>query len=106
MIQKQDGSVSRRVFLIAGSGAVAAIASNLRYGTKPVQAKAGSPKAVNIVEFSNSGQREDTVSLPVIVRTASGLPALKVLGTACVIEKGLIGKLIAGVETAPLESST
>jgi peptide-methionine (R)-S-oxide reductase len=69
MIQKQDGSVSRRAFLIAGSGAVTAIALNLRYGTKPVQAKAGGPKAVNIVEFSNSGQREDTVSLPVIVRT-------------------------------------
>jgi hypothetical protein len=55
MIQKRDGSVSRRAFLIAESGAVTAIALNLRYGTKPVQAKAGSPKAVNIVEFSNSG---------------------------------------------------
>ena len=55
MIQKQDGSVSRRAFLIAGSGAVTAIALNLRYGTKPVLAKAGSLKAVNIVEYSNSG---------------------------------------------------
>jgi peptide-methionine (R)-S-oxide reductase len=69
MIQKQDGSVSRRAFLIAGGGAVTAIALNLRYGTKPVQAKSGSPKAVNIVEFSNSGQREDTASLPVIIKT-------------------------------------
>jgi peptide-methionine (R)-S-oxide reductase len=69
MIQKQDGSVSRRSFLIAGSGAVTAIVFNLRYGTKPVQAKAGSPKAVNIVEFSNSGQRGDTASLPVIIKT-------------------------------------
>jgi peptide-methionine (R)-S-oxide reductase len=69
MIQKQDGSVSRRAFLIAGSGAVTAIALTLRYGTKPVQAKAGSPKAVNIVEFSNSGRRGDTASLPVIIKT-------------------------------------
>jgi peptide-methionine (R)-S-oxide reductase len=69
MIQKQDGSVSRRAFLIAGSGAVTAIALNLRYGTKPVQGKAGSPKAVSIVEFSNSGHREDRVSLPVIIKT-------------------------------------
>jgi peptide-methionine (R)-S-oxide reductase len=69
MNQKQDGSVSRRSFLIAGSGVVTAIVLNLRYGTKPVQAKAGTPKEVNIVEFSNSGQREDTASLPVIIKT-------------------------------------
>jgi peptide-methionine (R)-S-oxide reductase len=73
MIQNQDGSVSRRAFLIVGSGAVTAIAFNLRYGTKPVQAKAGSPKAVNIVEFSNSGQRENTASLPVIIKTDAEL---------------------------------
>jgi peptide-methionine (R)-S-oxide reductase len=69
MIQKQGGDVSRRAFLIAGSGAVAAIALDLRYGIKPIEAKAGSPKAVNIVQFSNSGQREDAVSLPVILKT-------------------------------------
>jgi peptide-methionine (R)-S-oxide reductase len=69
MLQKQDGSVSRRSFLIAGSGAVTAIVLNLRHGTKPVQAKAGTPKAVNIVEFSNAGQRGDTASLPVIIKT-------------------------------------
>jgi peptide-methionine (R)-S-oxide reductase len=69
MIQKQDGSVSRRAFLIAGSGAVTAMALNLRYGTKPVQAKSVSPKTVNMVAFSNSGQRGDTVSLPVIIKT-------------------------------------
>jgi peptide-methionine (R)-S-oxide reductase len=69
MIQKQGGDVSRRAFLIAGSGAVAAIALDLRYGIKPVEAKAGSPKAVNIVQFSNAGQREEVVSLPVILKT-------------------------------------
>src|SRR5580698_11590126 len=69
MIQKRDGSVSRRTFLIAGSGVVGAIALDLRYGIKSIEAKAGSPKAVNIVEFSSSGQRENTVSLPVIIKT-------------------------------------
>jgi peptide-methionine (R)-S-oxide reductase len=69
MIQKRDGSVSRRAFLIAGSGVVTAIALNLRYGIKPIEAKTGSPKAVNIVEFSNSGQREDRITLPVIIKT-------------------------------------
>jgi peptide-methionine (R)-S-oxide reductase len=69
MIQKQNGSLSRRAFLIAGSAGVTAIALDLRYGLKPIEAKAGSPKAVNIVEFSNSGQREDTVSLPVTIKT-------------------------------------
>ena len=69
MIQKQTGNVSRRAFLIAGSAVVTAIALDLRYGLKPIEAKSGSPKAVNIVEFSNTGQREDTVSLPVIIKT-------------------------------------
>jgi peptide-methionine (R)-S-oxide reductase len=69
MIRKQDGRVSRRAFLIVGSGAVTAMVLDLRYGIKPVQAKAGSPKAVNIVELSNSGQRGDTASLPVIIKT-------------------------------------
>lgn len=69
MIQKQDGTVSRRAFLIAGSGAAAALAFNLRYGIESVEAKAGRPKTVNIVEFSNSGQREDTVSLPAVLKT-------------------------------------
>ncbi len=71
MIQKRDRSISRRTFLVIGSGAVTAIALNLRYGTKPVEAKNGSPKEVNIVEFSNSGQREETVSLPAIVKSDS-----------------------------------
>jgi peptide-methionine (R)-S-oxide reductase len=67
--QKQDGGVSRRAFLLAGSGAVTAIALGLRYGIKPIEAKAGSPKTVNIVEFSNSGQRQDRVSVPMILKT-------------------------------------
>jgi len=68
-MKKQDGNVSRRAFIIVGSGAAAALAFHLRYGIKPVEAKAGNPKAVDIVEFSNLGQRENTVSLSVIIKT-------------------------------------
>jgi peptide-methionine (R)-S-oxide reductase len=69
MIQKQERSMSRRAFLFAGSGAVTAIAFDLRYGIEPVQAKAGSQKTVNIVKFADSGKREDTTALPVIIKT-------------------------------------
>jgi peptide-methionine (R)-S-oxide reductase len=69
MTQKQNSSVTRRTFLIAGTGAAAAFALNLRFGVKPIEAKTGDPKPVSIVEFSDSGRREDTVSLPMIVKT-------------------------------------
>jgi peptide-methionine (R)-S-oxide reductase len=69
MIQKRDGGVGRRAFIIAGSAAVTAIVLDLRYGIKSIEAKAGGPKAVNIVEFSNAGQREEAVSLPVVLKT-------------------------------------
>jgi peptide-methionine (R)-S-oxide reductase len=69
MMHQPDGRVSRRVFLLAGSGAVTAIALGLRYGIKPIAAKAGTPKTVNIVEFSNAGQRQDTVSVPLMLKT-------------------------------------
>jgi peptide-methionine (R)-S-oxide reductase len=72
MIQNREVSMSRRAFILTGSGAAAALALRLRYGIEIVEAKTGAPKAVNavnIVEFSDSGQREDMVSLPVIFKT-------------------------------------
>src|ERR1700742_4145265 len=69
MIQKQHRSVSRRAFLTAGSGAVTAIAFDLRYGIKHVQAKAGTQKTVNTVEFADSEKRKDTTTMPVITKT-------------------------------------
>ncbi len=70
MIQKRDGvsRTNRRAFMIVGSGAVAALAFHFRCGIKIVEAKAG-PKEVKIVEFSPAGQREDAVTVPVIVKT-------------------------------------
>jgi peptide-methionine (R)-S-oxide reductase len=72
MVQKRDdsvGRISRRAFVIAGSGAVAASIFNLRYGIRPVEAKSSGPKEVKIVEFSDAGQQTDTVSVPAIVKT-------------------------------------
>ncbi len=63
-----DGQISRRVFVITGSAAAAAAAFHFRYGVDPVEAKSAL-KEVRIVQFSGSGQREDTVTLPVIVKT-------------------------------------
>jgi peptide-methionine (R)-S-oxide reductase len=48
---------------------VAALAVDLRYGIRVVEAKGGAPKEVKIVEFSDAGQRGDTVTVPVIVKT-------------------------------------
>jgi peptide-methionine (R)-S-oxide reductase len=72
MTQHRDDNVrriSRRVFVLAGSGAAAALALNLRHGNKIVEAKSGTPKEVKIVEFSSTGQRQDTVTVPVIMKT-------------------------------------
>ena len=55
--------------MIVGSGAAAALAFNLRYGAEIVEARAGAPKEVKIVEFSLSGQREDAVAVPIVVKT-------------------------------------
>jgi peptide-methionine (R)-S-oxide reductase len=72
MIQKPDIRVSqhsRRAFMLLGGGAAAALAFHLRYGAGPVEARSGAPKEVQIVEFSPSGQREDIVTMPTLVKT-------------------------------------
>lgn len=72
MTQPWDDNVrriSRRVFVVAGSGAAAALAFNLRNGIEIVQAKPRTTKEVKIVRFSSSGQREDTVSMPMVLKT-------------------------------------
>ena len=55
--------------MITGCGVAAAIALRLRLGVAPVAAKSGAPKEVKVIEFSAAGQREDAVSLPMVVKT-------------------------------------
>lgn len=72
MIQQQDDQArwtSRRAFLILATGAAALIALKVKHGPESVEAKSGAPKEVKIVEFSLSGQRQDAVSVPAIVKT-------------------------------------
>ena len=72
MTQQQDDDarrISRRVFVLAGSGAAAALVFDLRHGVGIVAAGARTPKEVKIVEFSSSGERGETVTVPMIVKT-------------------------------------
>jgi peptide-methionine (R)-S-oxide reductase len=72
MIEKLDSNanrMTRRTLVIAGGAAVAAIALKLRNGSGPVEAKGSVPKEVKIVQFSDAGQREDIVTLPVVTKT-------------------------------------
>lgn len=61
--------IDRRAFVIAGSSAAAALVFNLHHGIDVVEAKTGTPKEVKIVEFSNSGQRGDIVTVPMILKS-------------------------------------
>ena len=72
MIQQKDdqeSGIRRRAFLILATGAAAALALKVRYGLESVEAKAGAPKEVKIVEFSLSGQRKDAVDVPIVSKT-------------------------------------
>ena len=72
MIQKSDNNASRmtrRALIIGGGAAVAAIAFKLRKGIFAVEAKGNLPKEVRIVQFSDTGKREDIATLPVVLKT-------------------------------------
>jgi peptide-methionine (R)-S-oxide reductase len=72
MVRKSDSDASRmtrRNLVIAGGAAVAAMALKLGHGVETVEAKGNIPKDVKIVQFSDAGKREDTVTLPLVVKT-------------------------------------
>lgn len=60
--------LSRRAFILTTGSAAAAFVFTSRRDIAPVAAKS-LPKDVKIVQFSASGQREDTVSVPMVVKT-------------------------------------
>lgn len=71
MFQKSDDNkdqISRRMFLVAGAGVAVTLVFRLRHGSEIVQAKSGAPKEVRIMEFSNSGQGEGVITVPVITK--------------------------------------
>src|ERR1700677_4953577 len=72
MVQNSDNDASRmtrRALMIAGGATVAAIALRLRSGVEAVEARGNLPKEVKIVQFSDTGQRGDTVTLPLVTKT-------------------------------------
>lgn len=62
-------TLTRRAFVLAGSAAAAAVVFSFRKGAAPVEAKNTTPKEVKIVQFSDSGQRENVVTEPMVVKT-------------------------------------
>jgi peptide-methionine (R)-S-oxide reductase len=72
MVQRLDSDPSRmtrRTLVIVGGAAIAAITFKLRNGIETVEAKSGVPKEAKIVQFSDTGQRKDIASLPLVVKT-------------------------------------
>jgi len=61
--------LSRRSFAVGTAAAVVGIAFNFRNGTDTVNAKSGAPKKVKLVEFSDTGQRGETVTQPMVVKS-------------------------------------
>jgi peptide-methionine (R)-S-oxide reductase len=72
MVQKLENDASRmtrRTLVIAVGSAVAAIGLELWNALEAVEAKGGVPKVVKIVQFSDTGQRQDVATLPLVVKT-------------------------------------
>ena len=61
--------LTRRAFVLTGSAAAAGMIYSFRSGVSPVAANGSLPKEVKIVQFSDTGQRGDVVTLPVVVKT-------------------------------------
>ena len=71
MIQKLDvaSCMNRRSFVGAGFAAAIAAALRLQFEVDTVEAKDRAPREVKIVNFSDAGQREDTVTVPLVIKS-------------------------------------
>ena len=67
--EEKSKKITRRIFLVTCAATAAGLALHLKNAREPVDAKEKTPKEVKIVQFSASGQREDTVMLPMIVKS-------------------------------------
>jgi peptide-methionine (R)-S-oxide reductase len=68
--------LSRRAFTVSTAAAAIGVAFDFLNGSQVAEAKGGTPKEVKLVEFSDTGQREDTVSQPMVVKTDAEWKAL------------------------------
>jgi peptide-methionine (R)-S-oxide reductase len=68
MMTEDNLKMSRRIFVVTGAAAAAGVALRF-HRIRPVEAKDVAPKQVKLVQFSDSGQREDIVTVPMIVKS-------------------------------------
>lgn len=61
--------MSRRAFVVVGVGAAAGLVFAFKGKPEATEDKGSIPKEVKLVQFSDSGQREQTVTLPTISKT-------------------------------------
>jgi peptide-methionine (R)-S-oxide reductase len=67
--EERTKKVTRRAFVVAGAAATAGLIFVIKRKPEFVEASDAAPKEVKVVQFSDSGQREKTIVLPVIVKT-------------------------------------
>lgn len=63
------GKLGRRAFLIAGVAVATGAILRLEQGSKTVQAKEAIPTDVKLVEFTDSGEQKDVVTVKTIVKS-------------------------------------
>jgi peptide-methionine (R)-S-oxide reductase len=68
--------LSRRAFTLSSAAAAFCVAFDFLNSPEVAEAKSGGPKEVKLVEFSDTGQREDTISQAVVVKTDGEWKAL------------------------------
>jgi peptide-methionine (R)-S-oxide reductase len=70
--QSETRLVTRRQLLICGGAAIGGVTLKMGWGALVAEAKGNMGKEVSIVHFSDAGQRQDTVKMPVVVKTEAG----------------------------------
>jgi peptide-methionine (R)-S-oxide reductase len=68
IVTEDNLKMSRRFFVVTGAAAAAGVALRL-HRIRLVEAKDIGPKQVKLVQFSDSGQQEDIVTVPMIVKS-------------------------------------
>lgn len=66
--QEEKSSLPRRAFLGASAAAIVGVILHSRYSAQPVEAKAATPKDIQIVQFSPAGERQGVVTVQTIVK--------------------------------------
>jgi peptide-methionine (R)-S-oxide reductase len=68
--QEEDrNKLPRRIFIGAGAAAMVGVILHSRFGAVPVEARSTTPKDIQIVQFSPSGERKGVVTVQTIVKS-------------------------------------